>query len=111
MTISSEARTVFEEIGADHQDAGLAAKAIAQQIIDDSASEEQPLTGMVYDVWGLYNEGDPRCRFTAPYKNRDIVFSGLFRRADGDDDFAVRRRVFSQSEMAELIQKNATSPL
>lgn len=110
MTISDDARTAFEEIGADHQDAGLAAKAIAQQIIDESASDEQPLTGLVYDVWGLYNEGSPRCRFTAPYENRDIVFSGLFRRTDEDDNFVVRRKVLSQNAMAELIRANTTSP-
>ena len=70
MTISEEAQDAFEELGADHQDASRAAKAIAQQIIEASASEELSLSGLVYDVWGLYNEGSPRCRFTAPYENR-----------------------------------------
>ena len=110
MTISEEAQTAFDEIGMDHQAASLAAKAIAQQIIDDSASDGPPLTGLVYDVWGLYNEGSPRCRFTAPYENRDIVFSGLFRRSNDDDSFVVRRKVFSQHAIVELLQENQTSP-
>ncbi len=110
MTISDEAKVALEEIGADHQDASRAAKAIAQQIIEDSAADEQPLTGMVYDVWGLYNEGSPRCRFTAPYENRDIVFSGLFRRDDDDDNFVVRRKVMSQNAVAELLRRNTAPP-
>ena len=110
MTISDEAKSAFEEIGADHQDASLAAKAIGQQIIDESGDDEQPLTGLVYDVWGLYNEGTPRCRFTAPYENRDIVFSGLFRRTDDDDNYVVRRKVMSQNAIAELLCRNTAPP-
>jgi len=110
MTISEEAKTALEEIGADHQDASLAAKAIGQQIIAESAADEKPLTGLVYDVWGLYNEGSPRCRFTAPYENRDIVFSGLFRRTDDGDNFVVRRKVMSQNAIAELLQQNTAPP-
>lgn len=104
MTISEEARAVFEEIGADREAALIAAKAIAQQIIGESAEDDEPLSGLVYDVWGLYNEGTPRCRFTAPYENRDIVFSGFFRRNGADDSYVVRRKAFSQHELVELLR-------
>lgn len=108
MTISEEARHTFEEIGADHTAAQVAAKALAQQIIEESATEAQPLTGLVYDVWGLYNEGTPRCRFTAPYENRDVVFSGLFRQS-GDEEFVVRRKVVSQHEIVQLLRDSMAS--
>lgn len=104
MTISEEAQKVFDEIGADRRAALIAAKAIAQQIIGESEDSEQPLSGIVYDVWGLYNEGSPRCRFTAPYENRDIVFSGFFHRNSSDEGFVVRRKALSQHELAELLR-------
>jgi len=110
MTISEEAKKVFEEIGADRDVMLTAAKAIGQQIIDASKTDEQPLSGLVYDVWGLYNEGTPRCRFTSPYENRDILFSGFFRVDDGDDNYVVRRKTFSQHEMVELLRACTRRP-
>jgi hypothetical protein len=106
MTISEEARDVLDEIGADRRAALVAAKAIAQQIIGESEESDQPLSGLVYDVWGLYNEGTPRCRFTSPYENRDLVFAGFFHRNSGEEGFVVRRKAFSQHEMVELLRNS-----
>jgi hypothetical protein len=57
----------------------------------------------VYDVWGLYNDGSPKCRFTAPYENNDIVFSGQFR-VKGADSFVVKREVIDSDRIAETVQ-------
>lgn len=104
MTISEGARDVLDEIGADRRAALMAAKAIAQRIIGESEDGDQPLSGLVYDVWGLYNEGMPRCRFTSPYENRDIVFSGFFHRNGNEEGFVVRRKALSQHELVELLR-------
>lgn len=65
MTIRETAREVFEDINIDRDDALIAAKALAQQIIDKSASTDEPLQGLAYDVWSLYNKGEPQLIFRA----------------------------------------------
>lgn len=104
MTISEDAQTALRSLGVEADEAQVAAKAIALQIIEDSKGTDTPLEGMVYNVWGLYNDGSPKCRLTAPYENDDFVFSGQFR-VDGDDAFVVRREVVSQDTLMQAVNE------
>jgi len=104
MTIGDDAREAFNELDLDREDLLLAAKSVAQSIIDDSRESDEPLSGMLYDVWGLYNDGMPKCRWTAPYENEDIVFSGQFRVA-GSDAFVVRRKVITRDDLIDLLRE------
>lgn len=81
MTVTTDAQDVLADLGMDRADARLAAKSLAQGMIDDSASTQTPLTGVVYVVSGLYNEGTPDCTFTTD--GDEIVFAGTFRAEDG----------------------------
>lgn len=100
MTISSDAYDLLTEFDIDRDDVLLVSKGIAQKIIEDSQASDTPLSGLVYDVWGLYNDGMPKCRWTAPYEGTDVVFSGQFR-VDGTDAFVVRREVMSATDVAD----------
>ena len=102
MTISEDARDAFDRLGLTRDDVLLAAKSVAQSIINDSRESDTPLSGMLYDVWGLYNDGSPKCRWTAPYEDDDLVFSGQFR-VDGSDALVVRRTVMSPADLDALI--------
>ena len=84
MTVTADAQDVLADLGMDRDDALLTAKSLAQKIIDESASTSTPLTGVVYAVWGLYNEGMPECEFAVPDGEGDLVFSGKFRAENGD---------------------------
>jgi hypothetical protein len=107
MTISDDARTLFDRLDLQHDDALLLAKATAQRLIDESATGDRPLNGLVYDVWGLYNDGTPKCRFEAPYENKEeIVFTGQFRRA-GEDGFVVERTVLSLDDVRDILRSIA----
>lgn len=103
MTISEDARTALENMDVTRDEAVMIAKATALSIIEDSEGTDTPLEGLVYDVWGLYNDGSPKCRFTAPYENNDIVFSGQFR-VKGADSFVVKREVIDSDRIAETVQ-------
>jgi hypothetical protein len=103
MTVDDEARTAFETLGFDRDDLLVAAKCVAQRVIDNSQEEETPLNGLVYDVWGLYNDGSPKCRWTAPYDNDDVVFTGQFR-VEGQDAFVVRRKVLPLSDIESVVR-------
>jgi hypothetical protein len=46
----------------------------------------------------------PKCRWTAPYENEDIVFSGQFR-VEGSDAFVVRRKVISRDDIIALLRE------
>ena len=104
MTISKEAKTALDELGVSSDEATVAAKAVALGIIEDSKDSDTPLEGMVYNVWGLYNDGSPKCRLTAPYENDDFVFSGQFR-VKGQDAFVVRREVLSKEKLFASIDE------
>ena len=104
MTISDEAREAFDRLDLTREEVLLASKCIAQRIIDDSADAETPLASMVYDVWGLYNDGSPKCRWTAPYEDEDIVFSAQFR-VEGEDAFVVRRKVLDIDEVIDVLRE------
>ena len=104
MTIGDDAREAFNELDLDRENLLLAAKSVAQSIIDDSRESDEPLSGMLYDVWGLYNDGMPKCRWTAPYENEDIVFSGQFR-VEGSDAFVVRRKVISRQDIIDFLRE------
>lgn len=106
MTIEENARDALEALSWTREDALLAAKSAAQTIIDDSQDSDTPLSGMVYDVWGLYNEGTPKCRWTKPYEDDDLVFSGQFRVTESDA-MVVRRKVFTPEELQGMIDEAA----
>jgi hypothetical protein len=111
MTLSDDAKARFDAMGLDYDAMLTLAKAAAQQIIDESQDADRPLTGLVYDVWGLYNDGTPKCRFEAPYDNDDLVFTGQFRR-EGTEGFVVERTVLTPERAHELVHEslNGISP-
>ena len=82
MTVTADARDVLSDLKMGRADARVAAKSLAQGVIDDSASTQTPLTGVVYVVSGLYNEGTPECTFTIDEAG-DIVFVAKFRAENG----------------------------
>jgi hypothetical protein len=100
MTIDDQARTKLEPSGLDREHLLIGAKAMAQQIIEQSASSERPLKSMVYDVWGLYNDGLPKCRFTTT-DDGELVFTAQFHTKD-DDIHEVKRRAVSIKELQRL---------
>lgn len=104
MTIDATAQPTFDQHNLSRDDVLLAAKCVAQRIIDDSQDSDDmpPLSGLVYDVWGLYNDGMPKCRWTSPYENDDLLFSGQFR-VDDDDTFVTRRAVLSPGDLDEVL--------
>jgi hypothetical protein len=104
MTTSEDAREVLKSLDVTREEAVLAAKSVAQQIIQESKGSDEPLSCMVYDVWGLYNEGSPKCRWTAPYESDDLVFSGQFRVKD-TDSFVVRRKVLEADAVQQLVRE------
>lgn len=103
MTVTDGAKDVLADIGLDRDDTMVVAKCIAQQIIDDSASSDTPLTGVVYAVSGLYNEGTPECEFAASDEQEGIVFSGEFRTETGETT-TERRRVASD-ELRSIVDE------
>jgi hypothetical protein len=109
MTIGDEARPIFDTIGFTREGLLLAAKSVAQEIID--RTREPALCGLVYDVRGLYNDGQPKCRWTAPYDDDEIVFTGQFRVEDGAEEeaFVVRRVSLSPSALEDRIRALHTS--
>lgn len=111
MTIDDGAKATFETHGLDRDTALLAAKCVAQRIIEASegTDDEPVLNGLVYNVWGLYNDGMPKCRWTAPYENDDLVFSGQFRVADADT-FVTRRTVLSPDDLQGVLQEVKAIP-
>jgi hypothetical protein len=104
MTISEDARALFDRLDLAREDLLLISKCVSQSIIADSKDADTPLSGMLYDVWGLYNDGSPKCRWTAPYENDDVVFSGQFR-VEGSDAFVVRRKVLELSDLTGIIEE------
>ena len=77
MEINDDARRLFEEMNLSRDAAEVIAKGLAQRIID--TAEDPPLQGIVYDVWGLYNEGIPRCRFSIEDASGHVTFEGRFK--------------------------------
>ncbi|MES3629607.1 MAG: hypothetical protein PPP56_05515 [Longimonas sp.] len=100
MTIDEQARTTIEDLGLDRTELLIGAKAIAQEIIEESTSTDRPLQGMVYDVWGLYNDGTPKCSF-ATNKDGDLVFTAQFH-TDENDVHEVKRRAISPDTLKQL---------
>ena len=108
MTLSTDAQSLFSERGLDREDALVAAKALGQQIIDESKSTNTPLEGIVYEVWGLYDDGMPACQFDCPNGTDELVFSGKFRTAGGGS-YVERRRTLSVDDLDALVEQ--PSPL
>lgn len=108
MTLTEDAKTTFTNLGLDRDDALLAAKSMGQTIIEESQSSDTPLESMVYEVWGLYDDGMPACEFSVP-EGEDIVFSGQFR-TGGDTPFVERRRTLSPDALKALVEEAASNP-
>lgn len=107
MTVTDDAKDALIDLGMDRDDALLAAKSVSQQIIDDSVAKQSPLTGIVYVVQGLYNEGTPECAF-AVGEEGDFLFTGSFRTADGDA--VKKRRRLRPEELRGLIERAVSEP-
>jgi hypothetical protein len=104
MTLTENAQTVLAEHGLDRDDALVAAKALGQQIIDESQSTNTPLGGMVYEVWGLYDDGMPACEFGCSGDPAEVTFSGQFRSAQGGS-YVERRRTLSVEDLRALVEQ------
>jgi len=104
MTLTEDAQTVLAEHGLDRDDALAAAKALGQQIIDESQSTNTPLGGMVYEVWGLYDDGMPACEFGCSGDPEEVIFSGQFRSAQGGS-YVERRRTLSVEDLRALVEQ------
>jgi hypothetical protein len=109
MTLTEDAQVTFAELGLDRDDALLAAKCMGQTMIEESKSSDTPLKSMVYDVWGLYDDGMPACEFSVSNGDDEIVFSGQFR-ADGSTPFVERRRTIAPDALKRLVEQTATNP-
>jgi hypothetical protein len=109
MTLTTEAKDTFGDLGLDRDDALLAAKCMGQTMIEDSQSTDTPLESMVYEVWGLYDEGIPACEFSVPNGEEEIVFAAQFR-ADEDTPFVERRRTISPDALKYLVEQAASPP-
>lgn len=111
MTIDSDAQPIFDTLGFSREHLLLAAKSLAQDVIDDS--RDPVLCGLVYDVHGLYNDGQPKCRWTAPFDDSDdLVFSGQFRIERGEeqeDAFVARRLRLSPGDLEERVRDLAAN--
>ena len=103
MTLTKDAKTTFAELGLDRDDALLAAKSMGQTIIEESQSSDTPLESMVYEVWGLYDDGMPACQFSVP-NDDEIVFAGQFR-TGGDTPFVERRRTLTPDALQGLVDE------
>jgi hypothetical protein len=101
MTLSSDAKDVFGAHGLDRDDARIAVKCVGQQVIDESAESETPLTGMVYDVWGLYNDGMPECHISV--EGDEVAFTAQYR-TEASDARVERRRTVPAEALADLAE-------
>jgi hypothetical protein len=109
MTLTEDAKTTFADLGLDRDDALLAAKSMGQTIIEESQSSDTPLESMVYEVWGLYDDGMPACEFSVPAEEDEIVFTGQFR-TGGDTPFVERRRTLSPDGLKALVEEATPNP-
>jgi len=109
MTLTDDAQTVLAEYGLDRDDALVAAKTLGQQIIDESKSTDTPLGGMVYEVWGLYNDGMPACQFGCSGDADEVTFSGQFRSEEGGS-YVERRRTLSVEDLRDLAEQPSHGP-
>lgn len=107
MTLTTNAKDTLADLGLDRDDALLAAKSMGQRIIEESKASDTPLTGMVYDGWGLYDDGMPACRFAVSNGDDEIVFSGQFR-AEGDTPFVERQQTISPDALKALVEETAS---
>lgn len=107
MTIQDTARELFGDLGLDRDDVRVVAKSIGQQIVDESEQSAQSLTGMVYDVRTLYDEGMPVCNFEAP-DAETVRFHAQFHAEDMDEQVK-RRRVLDREEVQDLVDQLPTA--
>lgn len=108
MTLTEDAQALFRKHDLSRDDALLAAKSLGQTMIEDSQSSDTPLTSMVYEVWGLYDDGMPACRFTVPNETDDICFEGQFR-TEASTPFVERRRTISPDALKTLVEEAAST--
>ncbi|PQJ35512.1 hypothetical protein BSZ35_13670 [Salinibacter sp. 10B] len=108
MTLTKEAKATFAKEGLDRDGARLVAKSLGQQIIDESTSSETPLEGLVYEVWGLYNEGMPACRFRMSGEDT-LVYEAHFRTKSGGA-LVERRRTLDPAALTTVVEEARTNP-
>jgi hypothetical protein len=106
MTLTTDAQTLFTKHGLDRKDALVAAKTLGQMIIEE-VTGEAPLEGIVYEVWGLYNDGMPACRFESTGAGDEVEFVGTFRTKGGA--FVKRHRTVPMDEI-ETMAEQPTPP-
>jgi hypothetical protein len=105
MTLTTDAKTIFAKHGLERADALVAAKTLGQRIIDENTGDA-PLEGIVYEVWGLYNDGMPACRFESTGEGDEIEFVGTFRTKGGA--FVKRHRTMQMDEIKALVERPTT---
>jgi hypothetical protein len=106
MTLHDGTKELFDDLGLDRTDVRVVAKSIAQQIIDDSKQSGSSLSGMVYDVRTLYDEGVPQCEFRIG-DDETVRFRAQFH-ADGADGQVDRQRTISVESLRDLVEQLPT---
>lgn len=106
MTIRGDTKDILGRNGLSRDDALVAAKSIAQEIVDDSTSTDTPLVGIVYTVCGPYNDGMPSCTLTGNSSDK-INFSGEFRTRSGGT--VERRRTLDAETVRRLASVRTAS--
>ena len=101
MKISDDAQRFFDEMNLSRDAVQVIAKGLAQRIIE--ASTNPKLEGIVYDVWGLYNEGIPRCRFALEDQSGRVTFEAAFH-ASGSERPVERRVSCTRQELLGVLE-------
>lgn len=63
---------------------------------------------MVYEVWGLYDNNMPACRFLVQSGNDEVVFEGNFRTQEGGALVERQRKV--DPETSRAMARDTCSP-
>lgn len=108
MTLSDEVQDLFSERGLDRADALVVAKRLGRQIVEESRTTETPLEDVVYEVWGLYDDGKPACWFTREKGDGNVLFTGTFRTKNGGA-YVERRRRLSPDELCLLADRDSSA--
>jgi len=108
MTLTDEVQDLFSKRELDRADVLLVAQTLGQTIVEESRTSETPLEDVVYEVWGLYDDGMPACWFTMTDREEHILFTGKFRTKTGGP-YVERRRVLSLEELCVLVEQDRSA--
>ena len=67
------------------------------------------LAGIMYEAWGLYNDGVPACRFESTGESDAIQFVGTCRTRGGT--FVERRCTVRMDDIAALVYEATPPPM